>query len=187
MRRNPCFFLEEDINQLKLGKLIKKQECIPVGCGPSAAVTVCWGRGTGRGRRREEGCLPRGLSVWQGVCPGECLLRGVSAQGGVCPRGFGLQSAQGDVCPWGCLPKGECLPRDVSAHGGVCPRGSVCPGMCLPRGHLVCRLPRWGVSPGGVFPGGVCQTLPLWTACQTLVKTLPCHNYIVDGNEKAFQ
>ena len=41
-------------------KLQRKQECIPVGCVPSAAMTVCRG-----------GCLPRGVSA------GRCLFGGV--------------------------------------------------------------------------------------------------------------
>ena len=41
-----------------------EQECIPVGCVPSAAVAVCWRRG--------------GVCLHGGVCPG-----GVSAWGGV--------------------------------------------------------------------------------------------------------
>ena len=45
-------------------KISTKQECIPVGCVPSAAVAVGGGAG----------CLPGG------VCPGD-----VSAWGGVCP------------------------------------------------------------------------------------------------------
>ena len=45
---------------------IFQQECIPVGCVPSAAVAVCWGGG-----------LPRGVRP-----------------GGICPRGGG-GSAQG--------------------------------------------------------------------------------------------
>ena len=58
---------------------IKKQECIPVGCVPSAAVAVS---GVG------------------GVCLGGCLPRGeLSAQGGCLSKG--VVSAQG-----GCLPKG---------------------------------------------------------------------------------
>ena len=48
-----------------------------------------------------------------------------------------------------------------------------CPGGCLPG----------GVCPGGVCPGGVWQTLPPWTEWQVLVKTLPCRNYVADGNE----
>ena len=49
------------------------QECIPVGCVPSAAVAVCPGGGLPWGEgglcpevsaRGEEGCLPRG-DVWQ--------------------------------------------------------------------------------------------------------------------------
>ena len=36
---------------------------------------------------------------------------------------------------------------------------------------------------GGVWPGGVSAlTRPLWTESQTLVKTLPCRNYVADGN-----
>ena len=70
-----------------------KQECIPVGYVPFAAVAVCWGRG--------------GV-----VCPGrECLpARGVFACQG------------GDVClpegclPRGCLPPGGCLPARVGVH-----------------------------------------------------------------------
>ena len=64
----------------------QKQECIPVGCVPSAEVTF------------ERGCLPRGCVSAQGVCvcPG-----GVSAGGGVCPGGVFLV---------GCLP-GGCLPQ----------------------------------------------------------------------------
>ena len=62
-----------------------RQECIPVGCVPSAAVAVCWG-----GQ-----CLPT-----RGVWPGGCLpRRGLSAQGGVCPGGV---SARGNV--WQTLP-----------------------------------------------------------------------------------
>ena len=62
-----------------------KQECIPVGCVPSAAVAICWGGGClPGGVSAQRGCLPRG-----GVCPGVCLPGGVSAQGagvsaGVC-------------------------------------------------------------------------------------------------------
>ena len=42
-----------------------EQECIPVGCVPSAAVAVLgvgWGDGGGLSARGR-GCLPRGLSV----------------------------------------------------------------------------------------------------------------------------
>ena len=67
-----------------------KQECIPVGCIPSAAVVVS-GEGVSS---LEGGCLPK----LEGVCPGgDCL--GVSAQGGVC------------------LPRGVCVPKEVSARG----------------------------------------------------------------------
>ena len=55
-----------------------RQECIPVGCVPSAAVAFCW---WGRG------CLPRGVSAG-----GVCLPKGVSAGGSVCLGGV----CQGD-------------------------------------------------------------------------------------------
>ena len=72
-----------------------RQEWIPVGCVPSAAVAVPWGR-----------CLPRGVSgegasAREVFCPGRVSVQGVSASQGV--------SAQGDVG----LP-------GTSAQGGVC-------------------------------------------------------------------
>ena len=58
-------------------KFIFRQECIPVGCIPPAAVAVSGGCLPGMGcLRREDGrCLPRG-----------CLPRRVCL-GGVCPEG----------------------------------------------------------------------------------------------------
>ena len=58
-----------------------KQECIPVGCVPSAAVTVSRGGGVSAlGGVCSGGCLFLG-----GVCSGGgCLLLGVSALGGGC-------------------------------------------------------------------------------------------------------
>ena len=80
-----------------------KQECIPVGCVPSAALAVPGGLprvgGLPRaGCRPEGGCLPAWRSV--SVCQGVCLPRGVHL-----PRGV-------------CLPRGDvCLPRwGVSAR-----------------------------------------------------------------------
>ena len=72
-------------------ELINKQECIPVGYVPSAAVAV-WRGGW---------CLPGS------VCPdGRCLSRGC-LPGGCLPRGC----LPGGVCLWwGCLPRGVCLP-----------------------------------------------------------------------------
>ena len=52
--------------QLAAPKLKVKQECIPVGCVPSAAVAISWGGGQVLPR----GCLPRGVypgGVWLGV------------------------------------------------------------------------------------------------------------------------
>ena len=48
-------------------KVLVKQECIPVGCVPSAAVAICLGGG-----------LPRGVCGGRGVsAPGRCLPMGV--------------------------------------------------------------------------------------------------------------
>ena len=69
--------------------ILTKQECIPVGCVPSAA-----------------------MAVFGGVS----LPRGVSARGGVCSRGgcllLGVVSAPGRI--W----SGGSAPRGVSALGG---------------------------------------------------------------------
>ena len=56
-----------------------KQECIPVGCVPSAAVAVFLGVSA----QGSVFCL-------RGVCPGGCLPRSVSAQWGVCLGGCAL-------------------------------------------------------------------------------------------------
>ena len=63
---------------LNVACLYVQQECIPVGCVPSAAVAVCWGRGVSAwgGGVCLVGCLPRGVSAWRGV-----------SGGGVCPEG----------------------------------------------------------------------------------------------------
>ena len=60
---------------------LTEQECIPVGCVPSAAVAVRW-----------VGCLPgwvsaQGVSARGGVCLGGCLPRGVCL---VCLGGGGV-------------------------------------------------------------------------------------------------
>ena len=92
-------------------------------------------------------------------------LHGDVCKGGVCP-GVSVQglSVQGVSAQEGCLPRG-CQPTGVRpVEGGVCPGG------------------------GGVFPGWVgvcpveCLPEPPWTEWQTGVKTLPCCNYIADGN-----
>ena len=104
-------------------KIENLQECIPVGCVPSAAVAA------------------RGEGVWRGiVCLGDWSAQGDLCQGVIC---------LGGVCPRGCLPMGECV-----CLGGVC----LTQGVCLPRGCI-----------------------PLLTEWQTHVKTLLCHNYVVDG------
>ena len=89
----------------KRKKFLEWQECIPVGCIPSAAVAMsipaCTGHCVSQHVLGRGGCLYPSMH-WAGGCvypsmhwAGGCLPRGVSAQGGVCPRGV---SAQGGVC-----------------------------------------------------------------------------------------
>ena len=61
---------KSQINRLKK---LSKQECIPVGCVPSAAVAVCSGGGEG---------VPAPGGGEGGVCSGGCLVpgRGVVSQ-----------------------------------------------------------------------------------------------------------
>ena len=90
-----------------------KQECIPVGCIPSAAVVISLG-----------GSAPGGLSAPGGVC----LLWGVSVLG-VCVCSGGVSAPEGwcllcgvgvCVCSRGCLlPGGRVSAWGVSAPEGV--------------------------------------------------------------------
>ena len=50
-------------SQPKFSDFLEKQECIPVGCVPSAAAAVCWDGGVCLGGV----CLPRGVSTQTGV------------------------------------------------------------------------------------------------------------------------
>ena len=142
-------------------KFSQKQECIPVGCVPSAAVAVALGVsalgglsafGWGGGVCSWEGCLLlRGVCSLGGVCCwgvsvlGGCLHFRVSVLGGCLLLG-GVYS--GGVCSGGCLLLGG-----VSALGGVCLLlGGVCSGGVCSWGHLLlggicsggCPLPRGG-------------------------------------------
>ena len=126
---------------------------------------------------RCSGCREGGVCPGS-ICPRGCLLRGGVCPGGVCPRGV--------VFPVRCLPKGGCLPSGVSAKGvGVCPGGCLPGGVSAWRG--VCPSACWDthlpVCPGDVCPNACWDTHPLWTEWQTLVKILPCRNYVVDGNQ----
>ena len=55
---------------------MKKQECIPVGCVPSASVAVSRGGGCLPG-----GCLPKGCLLGRGICLGGVSTGGASAWG----------------------------------------------------------------------------------------------------------
>ena len=76
-----------------------KQECIPVGCVPSAAVAA-------------GGCLPRGVSA-RGVCPVGCVPTGVFAQGGCIPactmQGVCIPACTGQGCVSQHVLAGRCL------------------------------------------------------------------------------
>ena len=88
--------------------------CIPACTGQEVYPSMHWTGGVCQ-HALGRGCMP--------ACTGQ----------GVCIPWAGGMSAQGDVCPGGCLPRGVCL-------GGL-PRGVSAPGMsgqggCLPRGCL---------------------------------------------------
>ena len=74
----------------------------------------------------------------------------------------------------------------VHLVGGVPTQGVYLLGGYLPRGVYTCQ---GGVPAGGcTFPGGVSQyalrqTPLLWTEWQIGVKTLPCRNFVADGNK----
>ena len=85
-----------------------EQECIPVGCVPSAAVVVCPRVGVSTQRREwVGGCLPGVCPA--GVCPGGCL------PGGQCLLG-GAVSTQG----WGVWPGGVCQTPPVNRMTDAC-------------------------------------------------------------------
>ena len=82
---------------------------------------------------------------------------------------------------WGVSARGY-LPRRVSVWGeeGVCPRrvstqGGICTGGVCAQG-----VSDQGVSAlGGMPRGGVWSVNRMTDRC----KTLPCHNYVADGNK----
>ena len=74
---------------------IIKQECIPVGCVPSAVVAISQGGVSSGGCLLQRGVCSRwGCLLWGGVCSGGCLLQ----VGGVCSREGCLLRG---VCSWG--------------------------------------------------------------------------------------
>ena len=76
-----------------------KQECIPLGCIPSAAVAISGGGVSAYGGVRPGGCLPRGC-----VCPGRCLPMGCVCLEGMCiPACNGADTPVNrvpDTCLW---------------------------------------------------------------------------------------
>ena len=78
-------------------EIVIKQECIPVGCVPSAAVAVSGG----------------GVVCLGGCLPGGVYPRGVSAKEG----GRGGLPSGGVSAQRGCMPRDVCLGRGVSVGG----------------------------------------------------------------------
>ena len=75
----------------KASTVLQRQECIPVGCVPPASVAISGGGVSVGGRCLSKGGLPRVVCLGDvpkgGVCLGDGCLGEVSAQGGVCPEG----------------------------------------------------------------------------------------------------
>ena len=128
-------------------KNIEKQECIPVGCIPSATVAVSRGGLCSGGVYAPGGvCSWGGLCSGGGVCSRGCLLLGMSALRGVLPRGRG------------CLLLGVSAPGGCLLLVGVCSQGGVCSWGVSALGWGVCS---WGcVCSGVVFQHALRQTPP---------------------------
>ena len=121
----------------------KTQECIPVGCVPSAAVAVS----------RGGVYLPRGCTCWGGV-PGP--WRGVYLLGG-CTWSGGVYLPGGVPGPGGYLPGG------VPGLGCTWSRGCTCPG-----GYLVLGGCTWSGTP----PCGqthACKNITFATSLRTVI------------------
>ena len=80
----------------------EQQECIPVGCVPSAAVAVCWGGGAcSRGMPGRGGCLLLGGACSRGpYSQGDAWLGGGCSQGGSDPGGVVSQHALRQTPLW---------------------------------------------------------------------------------------
>ena len=63
------FILGEPLREIAESKDSSEQECIPVGCVPSAAVAISGGGILSRGMSAYGGVCPDGLSAW-GFCEG---------------------------------------------------------------------------------------------------------------------
>ena len=152
---------------------------------PGGGRGVCSGGG---GAWSQDGCL---------VCRegGGCLVLG-----GICSRGVpGGDPPDGHCCRWyasywnafllsinlhkqECIPVG-CVPPAHWPWGCICPGGCTCLGGCTcPRG-VPAR--RGGTCPGGVPAQGVVYLGQ--NSWHTLLKILPCPNFVAGGNKRAFQ
>ena len=79
----------------------------------------------------------------------------------------------------------RCSDRRGGVHlvGGVPTQWGVPAGEYLPSGVYTCQ---GGVPSRGCIPACTEADTPLWTEWQTGVKTLPCRNFVADGNNPAF-
>ena len=121
-----------------------KQECIPVGCLPSTAVSA-GGGGACIPAYTRQGCVYPSMHLAGCVCIPACTGQGVCVSQHALGRGVVFQHALGrGMSAWG-----VCIPA-CTGQGCVCLRVSA--WGCLPQG--VCL----GVSNLGVFLGDVCHT-----------------------------
>ena len=144
----------------------KKQECIQVGCVPSAAVAVSRGGGCLlRGGVCSGGVsAPGGLGVYSGaVCfGGGCLLPGVCSWGGVCSQGVCL-----GVSALGVSAVRVSSPRVCVLWGGVCSWGVSAPGVSAPRGvsHYALRQ----TPPPSCGQTDACKNITFTTLLRTVI------------------
>ena len=133
----PMWASNTKTNAFNLSELTCKQECIPVGCVPSAAVAVSRGGG----------------GTWSGGVPG---LGGLYLPGGGGLPGLGVYLPGGCTWSWGVY----LVRRGCTCPGGYLARGEVYLvwGCTWSRGVYL--------APGGVPGPGGCTwsgTPPLWT------------------------
>ena len=144
-------------------KYITQQECIPVGCVPSAAAAISWGRGV----------LPGGVCFSGGLC---FLGRGCVSQGGVLPGGC---ASEGYVLPRGCAPWGG----GCASQGGVLPRGDVLPRgwWCASRGGVVSQHALRQTPPVNRMTDR-CKNITFATSLQTVkIEQLPLWSHDLSG------
>ena len=155
-----------------------------------------------RGVSVRGGLCPEGISVQVGLCQEGSMSRGGLCPGGLCPgvpvqcEGSLSRGLSGGLCLGGLCLGGLCLGVSVwgSLSGGSLSGGSLSGGVSV-QGE---SLSGWSLSAGSPSRGGspsrvvsvqglpYRDPLPLWTESQTGVKTLPCRNFVADGNNRQY-